>query len=289
MQSFGFAPLQEFGFLSPEPVYAPRARVEYLSPDPVRWGQEVFRFSADGEVYVDLYELPYAPYDAGERQDRTWFGAPFRPDFGAQRDLTTMWAGFNDLHDSDGHSGFLSSWSALPVDERLRLYRDGQLLADVAASYIDLVEVGQAEARYRLERDFDASALLSIASPARSVWEFTSAGSGEPEDFQNLPLLEIDYRAAPLGGRNGAVAGQPVTVDLDVHRREGTAASGCWRLLSFSPTAAPGIRVALTLPSAGPLQAVLPCGAMVAPMVGLGFAARRRGRLQQTLLRRSNP
>ena len=224
---FGFAPLQEFGFLSPDPVYAPRARVEYLSPDPVRWGQEVFRFSPPNyEVDVDLFELPYAPYDAGERQDRTWYGAPFRPGFGAQRDLTTMWAGFDDLHDSDGHSGFLGVWSDdAPLTERVRLYRDGQLLADVASSYIDLVEVGQAEARYRLERDFDASALLSIASPARSVWEFTSAGSGEPEDFQNLPLLEIDYRAAPLGGRNGAVAGQPVTVDVDVHRREGTPAS----------------------------------------------------------------
>jgi subtilisin family serine protease len=287
---FGFAPLQEFGFLSPEPVAAPRARVEYLSPDPVRWGQEVFRFSSDGEVYVDLYELPYAPYDAGERQDRTWYGAPFRPDFGAQRDLTTMWAGFNDLHDSDGHSGFLSSWSALPVDERIRLFRNGQLLADVASSYVDQVEVGQAEARYRLERDFDASAVLSMASPARSVWEFTSAGTGEPGDFQDLPLLEIDYRAAPLGGRNGAVAGQPVTVDLDVHRREGTPASEVVATnLSFSTDGGTKwIRVALTQLGPGRYRAVLPGGAMVSGRtVSLRALARDAGdgRLEQTLLR----
>jgi hypothetical protein len=253
----------------------------------VRWGQEVFRFSSNGDVYADLYELPYAPYDAGERQDRTWYGAPFRPDFGAQRDLTSMWAGFNDLHDSDGHSGFLSGWIDLPIDERIRLYRDGQLLADVASSFVDRVEVGQAEARYRLERDFDATNVLSIASPARSVWEFTSAGSGQPGDYQNLPLLEIAYRATPLGGRNGAVAGQPVTVELDVRRREGGAAEVT--SLSFSTDGGTKwIRVALTELGEGRYRAVLPGGAMVSGRtVGLRASARDTGggRLDQTLLR----
>jgi hypothetical protein len=289
---FGFAPLQEFGFLSPEPVYAPRARVEYLTPGPVRWGQEVFRFDPpDYEVDVDLFELPYAPYDAGERQDRTWYGAPFRPGFGALRDLTTMWAGFDDLHDSDGHSGFLSVWSDdVPVTERIRLFRDGQLLADVPGSSTDLVEVGQAEARYRLERDFDASKVLSIASPARSVWEFTSAGSGQPEDYQDLPLLEIDYRAAPLGGRNGAVAGQPVTVDLDVHRRQGAPASQATLTgLSFSTDGGTAwTPAALTQLGPGRYRAVLPGAAMVSGRtVGLRASARDAGdgRLEQTLLR----
>jgi hypothetical protein len=202
-----------------------------------------------------------------------------------------MWAGFDDLHDSDGHNGFLSVWSDdVPLRERIRLYRDGQLLADVASSYTDLVEVGQGEARFRLERDFDASALLSIASPARSVWEFTSAGTGEPEDFQDLPLLEIDYRAAPLGGRNGAVAGQPVTVDLDVHRREGAPASEVVAAnLSFSTDGGTKwIRVALRQLGPGRYQAVLPGGAMVAGRtVGLRASVRDAddGRLQQTLLR----
>jgi hypothetical protein len=289
---FGFAPLQEFGVLSPEPVFAPRARVEYLSPGPVRWGQEVFRFNPPAyDVDVDLYELPYAPSNAGERQDRTWYGAPFRPGFGAQRDLTTMWVGFDDLHDSDGHSGFLGVWSDdVPVTERIRLFRNGQPLVDVLSSYTDLVEVGQAEARYRLERDFDASKVLAIASPARSVWEFTSAGSGEPEHFQDLPLLEIDYRAAPLGGRNGAVAGQPVTVDLDVHRREGAPASEVVAAnLSFSTDGGTKwIRVALTRLGQGRYRAVLPGGAMVSGRtVGLRASARDadNGRLDQTLLR----
>jgi hypothetical protein len=273
-------------------VAAPGARVEYLSPDPVRWGQEVFRFNPPAyDVDVDLYELPYAPYDAGERQDRTWYAAPFRPAFGAQRDLTRMWAGFDDLHDADGHSGFLGVWSDdVPLTERIRLFRDGQLLADVPRSYTDLIEVGQAEARYRLERDFDASRLLTIASPARSVWEFTSAGSGEPEDFQDLPLLEIDYRATPLGGRNGAVAGQPVTVDLDVHRREGApAAEVVATTLAFSTDGGTKwIRVALTKLGPGRYRAVLPGGAMVSGRaVGLRASARDAdsGRLDQTLLR----
>ena len=35
----------------------------------------------------------------------------------------------------------------------------------------------------------------------------------------------VDYQAAPLGGRNGAVAGQPVTIDLNVARQEGAEPS----------------------------------------------------------------
>jgi len=288
---FGFSPLQEFGFLSPDPLGAPRVRVEYLSPAPVRWGQEVFRFSFDPEFDVDLFELPYAPYDAGARLDRTWYGAPFRPAFGAQRDLTRMWAGFDDLTDSDGHTGFLIPWSDdVPLRERIRLFRDGQQLVDVASSFTDLVEVGQADASYRLERDYDASALLSMATPAHSVWWFTSEGGGEADDFQPLPLLEIDYDATRLGGRNGAVAGQPVTIDLSVHRQEGAPASEVVAAsLSFSvDNGTTWVPTTLTRLGPGRYQTVLPASAMVAGrMVALRTSATDAddGRIEQTLLR----
>src|SRR4029453_6907499 len=102
--------------------------------------------------------------------------------------------------------------------------------------------------------------LLSHARPARSVWEFTSAGSGQPDDFQDLPLLEIDYRATPLGGRNGAVAGQPVTVDLDMRRREGTPASEVVStILAFSTDGGTKwVRVPLNGLGPGRYRAVLP-------------------------------
>jgi hypothetical protein len=45
-------------------------------------------------------------------------------------------------------------------------------------------------------------------------------GPADQDGFGLPPLLGVDYQAAPLGGRNGAVAGQPVTVDLHVARQE---------------------------------------------------------------------
>jgi hypothetical protein len=266
-------------------------RVEYLSPAPVRWGQEVFRFSRDPEVDVDLFELPYAPYDAGERQDRTWYGAPFRPGFGAQRDLTTMWAGFDDFNDSDGHFGFLIPWSDdAPIRERVRLFRNGRQLVDVAASFTGLVEVGEAEARYRLERDYDASALLSMATPARSRWWFTSAGSGEPEDFRALPLLEIDYAAAQLGGRNGAVAGRPVAIDLGCAPPAGAPASEVLAAYLWFSTDEGGHWTQADLRRLGPgrYQTALPAGALRSGrFISLRAFARDadNSRIQQTLLR----
>src|SRR5215218_6708452 len=46
-----------------------------------------------------------------------------------------------------------------------------------------------------------------------------SPGGGDP--YAVLPILDVDYQATPLGGRNGAVAGRPVTVDLRIARQEG--------------------------------------------------------------------
>jgi hypothetical protein len=48
---------------------------------------------------------------------------------------------------------------------------------------------------------------------------------GRPGPYAVLPLLDVEYQAAPLGGRNGAVAGRPVTIDLRLARQEGASPS----------------------------------------------------------------
>ena len=250
----------------------------------MRWGQEVFRFSSGSDVYVDLYELPYAPYDAGERQDRTWYGAPFRPDFGAQRDLTSMWAGFNDLHDSDGHSGFLSGWVDLPIAERVRLYRNGQLLADVASSFVDQVEVGQAGPATGWSATSTPPAVLSIASPAQRLGVHL-AGSGQPGDRTcrcwRSPTARPRWAAATAPW---PASRSPSSWTCTAGGRRGRATS-----LSFSTDGGTKwIRVALTELGEGRYRAVLPGGAMVSGRtVGLRASARDAGggRLDQTLLR----
>ena len=288
---FGFAPLQEFGVLSPEPVFAPRARVEYLSPDPVRWGQEVFRFSPpNGEVDVDLYELPYAPYDAGERQDRTWYGAPFRPDFGAQRDLTTMWAGFDDLHDSDGHSGFLSGWS----DTADRPSASG--CSATASSWSTCRR--RTSTRSRSARPRPATGWSATSTPprcCRSPARPAASGSSPPPAAASPRTSRTCrcWRSTTAPPRwAAATAPWPASRSPSTWTctAEGAPASeAVVTSLSFSTDGGTKwIRVALTQLGPGRYRAVLPGGAMVAGRtVGLRASARDAdgGRLEQTLLR----
>ena len=56
---------------------------------------------------------------------------------------------------------------------------------------------------------------------SRTRWWFSSASPGGQDPYALLPLLDVEYQAAPLGGRNGAVAGRPVTIDLHSARQEG--------------------------------------------------------------------
>jgi hypothetical protein len=48
---------------------------------------------------------------------------------------------------------------------------------------------------------------------------------GGQDPYAVLPILDVDYQASPLGGRNGAVAGRPVTIDLHIARQEGAPPS----------------------------------------------------------------
>ena len=72
-----------------------------------------------------------------------------------------------------------------------------------------------------MERDLNLHVPTRLANISRTRWWFTSASPGGQDPYGLLPLLAVDYQAAPLGGRNGAVAGRPVTIDLRVARQEG--------------------------------------------------------------------
>ena len=99
--------------------------------------------------------------------------------------------------------------------QALRLYRDDRLLASANEPFLQ-VAVPAGAARYRLERDLDLDGLTRLANVSRTRWWFDSEVPADPDGFGLPPLLGVDYQATPLGGRNGAVAGQPVTMDLNV-------------------------------------------------------------------------
>jgi hypothetical protein len=108
--------------------------------------------------------------------------------------------------------------------QAFRVYRNGRLLASTGDPYLQ-VTVPAAASRYRLEREQDLDGMVGLANRSVTRWWFTSASPDGQDPYGRLPLLDVDYQATPLGGRNGAVAGQPVTIDLSVARQEGAEAS----------------------------------------------------------------
>jgi hypothetical protein len=214
----GFAPLQFFAGGAFEPIAVPRTRVEYLSPAPIVWIHDAIWYG--GQAFID-YLGPWRDFAARERVDEWWFGAPLHARGYGDRGADWMFVGVADLRDSGGHNGYPWEWSDDPVaTQAFRLYRNGQLAGSARDPFLQ-VTVPATRANYRLERDLNLHGLTRLANVSRTRWWFMSAAPPGQEPYALLPLLAVDYQAAPLGGRNGAVAGRPVTIDLRVARQEG--------------------------------------------------------------------
>jgi subtilisin family serine protease len=215
----GFAPLQFFAGGGYEPIAVPRTRVEYLSPAPIHWLHDAVWYG--GQAFIDFLGPAFVPYEPGQRTDERWFGAPLHARGYGDRGADWMFAGVADLRDSGGHNGYPSEWSEDPVaTQAFRLYRNGQLVASARDPFLQ-VTVPATRASYRIERDLNLHGLTRLANVSRTRWSFMSAAPPGEEPYALLPLLAVDYQVGPLGGRNGAVAGRPVTVDLRVARQEG--------------------------------------------------------------------
>jgi subtilisin family serine protease len=219
----GFAPLQFFASGFFEPIAVPRTRVEYVSPEPIVWLHDASW--ERGELFIDFFGPDEGPFPAGQETEEWWFGAPLHALAYGDRGPDWLFAGVADLSDSGGHYGYPFDWSDDPVAaQAFRLYRNGRLQASATDPFLE-VTVPAAAARYRLERDLDLDGLTGLANRSLTRWWFTSGAPGGSDPYGLLPLLGVDYQASPLGGRNGAVAGQPVTVDLAVARQEGATPS----------------------------------------------------------------
>jgi hypothetical protein len=284
----GFAPLQFFAGTGFDPLAVPRVRVEYLNPAPIQWYHLASWYN--GGAFID-YSGPFTEYQPGERTDEYWFGVPLRADGYGFRGATSMFLGVADFEDTGKHLGYWFEFNDPPAAEQaLRLYRNGRLLASSPEPFLQ-VDVPEARATYRMERDMDVGGLMRLANVSRTRWWFTSRAPANPDkQFEPLPILSVDYQAAPLGGRNGAVAGRPVTVDLEVARQEGAQPSRVVATHLWFSTDDGGnwARVRLRRLGPGRYQGVLPGAALDAgTYVSLRTWARDAGgsRIHQTLLR----
>jgi hypothetical protein len=281
----GFAPLQFFASGTYDPVSVPRLRAEYLHPEPILWLQDAAWFNQG--AFIDWLG-PFRTYRPGERVDPVWAGAPLRADGYGERTATELVVSVADLEDTGLHNGYLFEFNEPPlVRQALRLYRNGRLLASSTTEPFLVTTVRPAAARYRLERDLNADPVLAMADRSQTRWWFDSgAPAGE---FATLPLLEVDYDAT-LGGRDGAAAGRPVTVDLNVHRSEGAADSRVVATYLWFSTDDGGswTRVRLRRLGPGRYQGVLPGGRLTSgSFVSLRAWARDAGnsRIRQVLTR----
>jgi subtilisin family serine protease len=219
----GFAPLQFFAGGAYESIAVPRTRYEYVSPDPIQWIHDAIWYR--GEAFIDFLGPWPDPYQPGQRTEERWFWAPLHAYGYGDRNAASMFVGAADLRDTGGHNGYPWEWSDDPViAQAFRLYRNGQLVGRAANPFLQ-VSVPAARAEYRLERDLNMKNLTGLANVSRTRWWFLSASPGGQDPYAVLPILDVDYQAAPLGGRNGAVAGRPVTIDLHIARQEGAPAS----------------------------------------------------------------
>jgi hypothetical protein len=281
----GFAPLQFFAGGSYDPVTVPRLRAEYLHPDPILWFQDAAWYNQG--AFIDWLG-PDRTYRPGERVDQVWAGAPLRADGYGERTATELFVSVADLEDTGLHNGYLFEFNEPPlVRQALRLYRNGRLLASSTTEPFLVTTVRPAAARYRLERDFNGDPVLALADRSQTRWWFDSAAPAG--QFASLPLLEVDYDAT-LGGRDGAVPGRPVTVDLNVHRSEGAPDSRVVATYLWFSTDDGGswTRVRLRRLGPGRYQGVLPGARLTSgSFVSLRAWARDAGnsRIRQVLTR----
>ena len=219
----GFAPLQFFAGGSYESIGVPRTRYEYVSPAPIQWFHDAIWYR--GEAFIDFLGPWPPPYQPGQRTEERWFWAPLHAYGYGDRTATELFAGAADLRDTGGHNGYPWSWSDDGgFAQAFRLYRNGVLIGRARDPFLQ-VSVPATRAQYRLERDLNLTGVTGLANVSRTRWWFNSASPGGQDPYAVLPILDVDYQAATLGGRNGAVAGRPVTIDLHIARQEGAPAS----------------------------------------------------------------
>lgn len=150
----------DYGHSSPLVEFPLERNEHYYSPhDEVRWITSIW---ASGDDFTQNYLLNGAPtvFEAGRRHEQP-FNAPIhvatladaRPfDVPAARQGDTLSVFPPTDGDGDGHEGLL------PTTGRTRLYRDGELVAEVASGSGGALDVPPGLASYRIEIDTVQSA-----------------------------------------------------------------------------------------------------------------------------------
>jgi subtilisin family serine protease len=230
-QRFGWRPWQEYAINHHQRLVATgRAREEIISTDGTLWQQRVRfgrQFDLMNELYGGLTELPRT-YRSGAREQQEWFAPVSRPviprgvpGLTSYREgdmLTIRVPSFGD--GVPGHYGYPEGGFGPQTDEvKAKLYRDGQLIADVAEPWGQF-PAGAERGTYRLDVDVARTAPdWAFSTRTKTSWTFGSSRTAVGTQAL-LPLLQLDY-ATDVGLDNRVPARRWQTVDVTARHQDG--------------------------------------------------------------------
>ncbi|WP_025616761.1 S8 family serine peptidase [Salinispora cortesiana] len=211
------------------PTTVPGQRVEYYNTTGVRWSA-VINFDAPDlkaawhEPTAWLVSEP-TTYRAGRVTREVWNRAPLGPSFPVltvddpadvihvSRLGDTIHAGIPIFTDAAGHRG-----NSLEETERMRLWRDGELVGESEVARLGEFPVPPAAADYRLTVEATRG-FTDLSTEVESTWTFRSEHEAGPEPVR-LPLSSIRFNP-PLAADNSARAGRLLPVPVEVRRQTG--------------------------------------------------------------------
>ncbi len=218
-----------FGAIVRLPTTVPGQRVEYYNTRGARWSS-VINFAAPDlkvawqEPTAWLASEPTA-YRAGRTTREVWNRAPLGPSFPVltvddpadfihvSRLGDTIHAGIPVFSDAAGHRG-----NSLEETERMRLWRDGELIGESELARLGEFSVPPAEADYRLTVEATRG-FTDLSTEVESTWTFRSTHEAGPEPVR-LPLSSIRFNP-PLAADNSARAGRLLPIPVEVRRQTG--------------------------------------------------------------------
>jgi subtilisin family serine protease len=189
-------------------------RTEYLLAGDIEWVRNVsyYEETEDGDI-VDHggYESEPTSYVAGSRSATVFGGAVHSSTAQVRDSREVLLVTLSGWTDGDEHANSL--WDA---DHRLRLWQDGELVAD-AGDVRMIVPMPQELTPFRLEYSGTRDDGWPTAPRVTGTWEFTAGPAGELDSL--LPLLDVDYDVAGL--TLGGTAPRRTTITVNAGAPDG--------------------------------------------------------------------
>ncbi|MGH3682870.1 MAG: hypothetical protein ACRDT2_21785, partial [Natronosporangium sp.] len=210
------------------PIDLPRVRTELFRMQPgVEWENSLDELIIGEETFEEVILLFSDPtaYQLGRLHRERWNYGVFGPNAergGVFRTGDELLVSPVLYADGAGNLGFT------PATGTIRIFREGELIAEAPSPDFTSVLVPPEPAGYRVEVEAERVGSAPLSSQTTLAWEFRS-GHVDEEDFVALPVPAVRF-SPDLAPDNTARAGRPMLVPVDVAAAPGSGAARLDRL-----------------------------------------------------------